>query len=257
MSSTRRQQKAETRAALLEAARALFGERGFADTQIGDIAGRAGVAHGTFYVHFADKGQVLDELLAAYNDALGRRLAARLGVQGFVAVIAGDERFTATVGVLAAGSGEPEVFTISTADQASQTRALDRLSGPLPAILRPSLGIGLVDVADVKGAVVVRSTAGAADAGPSTGDVIVGAAGKPVTLCGELASTPIGALALVALGYRSLSLTPSALGPVKALLLELDAKKAGDLMGALLEKPAGISIRKRLEEFAAAEGLQL
>src|SRR5438270_4366118 len=32
--------------------------------------------------------------------------------------------------------------------------------------------------------------------------------GKPVTLCGELASIPIGALALVAIGYRALSLTP-------------------------------------------------
>src|SRR5262249_35649296 len=39
--------------------------------------------------------------------------------------------------------------------------------------------------------------------------------GKPVTLCGELASKPIGALALVGLGYRSLSLSPSAVGPVK------------------------------------------
>ena len=53
--------------------------------------------------------------------------------------------------------------------------------------------------------------------------------GKPVTLCGELASQPIGALALVALGYRSLSLSPSAIGPVKAMLLDLDAgKAAGD-----------------------------
>jgi phosphotransferase system enzyme I (PtsP) len=83
------------------------------------------------------------------------------------------------------------------------------------------------------------------------------AAGKPVTLCGELASTPIGALTLVGLGYRSLSLTPSALGAVKAMLLELDAKKAEDLLRALLEKPAGIPFRKRLEEFAATEGLQL
>ena len=49
---------------------------------------------------------------------------------------------------------------------------------------------------------------------------------KPVTLCGELASKPLGALALVALGYRSLSLSPSAVGPVKAMLLELDAGKA-------------------------------
>jgi tetratricopeptide (TPR) repeat protein len=123
---------------------------------------------------------------------LGRRLAARLGVQGFVAVVAGDERFVATVGVLAAGSGEPEVFTISTADQASQARALDRLSGPLPAILRPSLGIGLVDVASVKGAVVVRSAASSPDAGPVTGDVIVGAAGKPVMSVADLRAVMAG-----------------------------------------------------------------
>src|SRR5947207_10480192 len=36
--------------------------------------------------------------------------------------------------------------------------------------------------------------------------------GKPVTLCGEMASKPLGALALIALGYRSLSVTASAVG---------------------------------------------
>jgi phosphotransferase system enzyme I (PtsP) len=84
------------------------------------------------------------------------------------------------------------------------------------------------------------------------------AAGKPVTLCGELASKPIGALALVALGYRGLSLTPTSLGPVKAMLLELDAKKAANLLCPLIEKPLQSgTIRERLEEFAVAEGLQL
>ena len=81
---------------------------------------------------------------------------------------------------------------------------------------------------------------------------------KPVTLCGEMASKPIGALALVALGYRSLSLTPSAVGPVKAMLLDLDAGKAELMLRPLIDKPSGsVSIRKQLEEFAAAEGLQL
>jgi phosphotransferase system enzyme I (PtsP) len=84
------------------------------------------------------------------------------------------------------------------------------------------------------------------------------AAGKPVALCGELASKPIGALALVALGYRALSLTPSALGAVKAMLLELDAKKAAALLRPLIEQPAeASSIHERLESFAEAEGLQL
>src|SRR5689334_3221033 len=82
--------------------------------------------------------------------------------------------------------------------------------------------------------------------------------GKPVTLCGELASQPIGALALALLGYRTLSLSPSAVGPVKALLLDLDCRKGEELLLPCLAKPVGsISIRHTLEDFAAAEGLQL
>jgi phosphotransferase system enzyme I (PtsP) len=82
--------------------------------------------------------------------------------------------------------------------------------------------------------------------------------GKPVALCGELASQPIGALALAILGYRTLSLSPSAIGPVKALLLELDISKGEAALLPCLEQPIGsVSIRDRLESFAAAEGLQL
>jgi phosphotransferase system enzyme I (PtsP) len=82
--------------------------------------------------------------------------------------------------------------------------------------------------------------------------------GKPVTLCGELASRPIGALALVAIGYRSLSLAPSAVGPVKAMLLDVNCRKLSDFLSPLLEKPAGKgSLRQRLEQFATAEGLQI
>jgi phosphotransferase system, enzyme I, PtsP len=81
---------------------------------------------------------------------------------------------------------------------------------------------------------------------------------KPVTLCGELASQPIGALALAAIGYRSLSLTPSAVGPVKAMLLELDCGKAAVFLCSLVEKSAGgVPIRAGLEKFATDEGLQV
>jgi phosphotransferase system enzyme I (PtsP) len=81
---------------------------------------------------------------------------------------------------------------------------------------------------------------------------------KPVTLCGELASIPLGALALVGLGYRSLSLVPSAIGPIKAMLLELDSAKAATLVSSLMAKPNGIaSVRDKLAAFAAAEGLPI
>jgi phosphotransferase system, enzyme I, PtsP len=81
--------------------------------------------------------------------------------------------------------------------------------------------------------------------------------GKPVTLCGELASKPIGALALAALGYRSLSVAASAVGPVKAMLLELDARKAEKLVCSLIEGPSSGSIRDKLTAFAESEGIPL
>ena len=47
--------KSASRAKLLAAARNLFVERGYHDTRPQDIAKSAGVGHGTFYLHFADK----------------------------------------------------------------------------------------------------------------------------------------------------------------------------------------------------------
>src|SRR5271169_3641917 len=82
--------------------------------------------------------------------------------------------------------------------------------------------------------------------------------GKPVTVCGELASQPMGALALTAIGYRSLSLTPSAVGPIKAMLLDLDSRKAAEFLCPLIEKPGrAVSIRAQLKAFAAREALQI
>jgi phosphotransferase system enzyme I (PtsP) len=84
------------------------------------------------------------------------------------------------------------------------------------------------------------------------------AAGKSVSLCGEMASQPLGALVLIALGYRSLSLSATAHGPVKALILDLDAGRAAAMLTTLLDAPAGsVSIRAKLTEFAEAEGLSL
>ncbi|HEX2216634.1 MAG TPA: putative PEP-binding protein, partial [Xanthobacteraceae bacterium] len=80
---------------------------------------------------------------------------------------------------------------------------------------------------------------------------------KPVTLCGELASKPIGALALVALGYRALSLSPSAIGPIKSMLLNVDTGRATDLVHDLINGATSrFSLREELSAFAAAEGLQ-
>ena len=65
--------------------------------------------------------------------------------------------------------------------------------------------------------------------------------GKPVALCAEIASKPVSALALIALGYRKLSLAPSAVGPVKAMVMKLDAGKAEALVNALIASKNGCS----------------
>ncbi len=72
---TRREQKAATRRAIRAAARQCFSELGYDRTGIADIAREAGVAHGTFYVHYENKSVLLDEILAEINTAFVARLA--------------------------------------------------------------------------------------------------------------------------------------------------------------------------------------
>jgi phosphotransferase system enzyme I (PtsP) len=59
-------------------------------------------------------------------------------------------------------------------------------------------------------------------------------ADKPVTLCGELAGKPLTAMALIGVGFTSLSMSAAAVGPVKAMLLQLDVGKLRHEFGAAL-----------------------
>jgi AcrR family transcriptional regulator len=52
-----------TRKRVLGAAKQLFDRRGYRDTTIDDITRRAKIAHGTFYLYFRGKSDVLKELL--------------------------------------------------------------------------------------------------------------------------------------------------------------------------------------------------
>lgn len=72
----RDQQKAETRARVVEAARALFTERGYEAATIRDIAKRAGVAPGSVFTTFASKAELLQDILYSKYSEMFPKLAA-------------------------------------------------------------------------------------------------------------------------------------------------------------------------------------
>ena len=48
----------------------------------------------------------------------------------------------------------------------------------------------------------------------------------PLTLCGEMAGRPSEAMALIGLGFRSISMAPASVGPVKSMILSLRMRDA-------------------------------
>ncbi|MBX9468589.1 MAG: phosphoenolpyruvate--protein phosphotransferase [Rhizobium sp.] len=69
----------------------------------------------------------------------------------------------------------------------------------------------------------------------------------PVTLCGEMASKPLSAMALLGIGFRSISMSPTAIGPVKAMLLGLDVGRLSEVLTAALDDDTpGVSVRDLL-----------
>ncbi|MBL8567429.1 MAG: phosphoenolpyruvate--protein phosphotransferase [Hyphomicrobiaceae bacterium] len=80
--------------------------------------------------------------------------------------------------------------------------------------------------------------------------------GVPVTVCGEMAGRPLEALALIALGFRSISMAPSCVGPMKAMVLSLDADLAAAEMERLLARGEK-DMRGALLKFARKSGVDL
>ena len=67
------EKKKQKRDSLLMAAFALFTDKGFNDTSISDIARKANMAKGTFYLYFKDKFDIRDKLIANKAGQIFRR----------------------------------------------------------------------------------------------------------------------------------------------------------------------------------------
>ena len=75
------------------------------------------------------------------------------------------------------------------------------------------------------------------------------AAGVPVRVCGEMGGRPLEAMALIGIGIGNFSITPAAVGPVKAMVRSLDAAAVRSRMEKLLAKPPR-DMRRTLHDWA-------
>lgn len=107
--------RVQTRTRLLAAGRELFAERGLHGVTTHDIAARAGVAAGTFYLHFRDKREILRVIAGETIGALRERLdratrsarGSREGVPAFCeALVAFAEEHRESVRILFSRDGD-------------------------------------------------------------------------------------------------------------------------------------------------------
>ncbi|MEQ4989100.1 phosphoenolpyruvate--protein phosphotransferase [Proteus sp. fly-1089] len=77
----------------------------------------------------------------------------------------------------------------------------------------------------------------------------------PISVCGEMAGTPIGALLLIGLGFRQLSMSGRSLPRVKYLLRHLDPVVLQPFMQQVLQAETATEIKKLSSEFMEKQGL--
>jgi phosphotransferase system, enzyme I, PtsP len=88
----------------------------------------------------------------------------------------------------------------------------------------------------------LRALKGVADRARTTG--------VPVSICGEIAGRPAEALALIGLGFRSFSVSPSGIGPFKAMLHGLDVSAVTPVISeALASGFEAATLRNKLKPF--------
>jgi AcrR family transcriptional regulator len=152
----RRRDPEASRAAILEAAREVFNERGYARATIREIARRAGVTHGLVMRHFGSKEQALPgprvaaEVAPGDLDTLPERIAA-----AFVAETepAGGGQTPFVVALIrSAATGEDAAMPLYAAAEREVTAAFRQVLGPgteVYANLLTSLVIGVTFVRHV------------------------------------------------------------------------------------------------------------
>lgn len=81
-------------------------------------------------------------------------------------------------------------------------------------------------------------------------------AGVTLSLCGEMGGRPLEAMALVALGFRKLSMSASAIGPVKMMIRSMQLSEVAHFIDGQMKKPHH-SLRPILKQYAKDRGIIL
>ncbi|HEU5482726.1 MAG TPA: phosphoenolpyruvate--protein phosphotransferase [Sphingomicrobium sp.] len=75
------------------------------------------------------------------------------------------------------------------------------------------------------------------------------AADVPVRICGEMSGRPLEAMALIGIGAENFSITPAAVGPIKAMVRSLDVSAIRSCMDRWLKRPPQ-DLRKACTDWA-------
>ncbi len=82
------------------------------------------------------------------------------------------------------------------------------------------------------------------------------AANVPLTVCGEMGGRTLEAMALIGIGVQRLSITPAAVGALKAMIRSLDRAAVTAVLDGMLERPPE-QLREELAQWAAAQDVIL
>ncbi|MEL6968078.1 MAG: phosphoenolpyruvate--protein phosphotransferase [Pseudomonadota bacterium] len=87
---------------------------------------------------------------------------------------------------------------------------------------------------------------------------VAGRTGTPFQLCGELAGDPLSALALLGLGYRTISMPAASIGPVKDMVLSIDLPSVTQMVNAMVDDRVGSqTVTEVLTDYADHHGIPL
>lgn len=123
---------------------------------------------------------------------------------------------------------EVDFFSVGTNDLVQYLLAADRISGGMESTYEP-----------LHPAVVQILTSLATTAGIK---------GKPISLCGEIASDPVYTALLLGLGFRSFSVSPGRLLEIKYAIRSIDAAAASQLAAKALSLSSAQEIRRHVQD---------